>query len=203
MKCTVEDTSQETQLAEPVVDTGDSIGCTGKSTTDGQVLVSSHSIESSLQAAGTTPGMESITWLSWSMVWRSGSDSRTMPSANWSGRPSAQPTRHSFPSAAQNVTEIPVSHPPCQLAESIESLCRRSLTSPRRRCLLEWKLWKLVSPLSRKKRQTSPFEVVPLTSFSRNIVEHLLRGTTVSSHAHMFDSHRCSICYHAAVIVNL
>ena len=47
------------------------------------------------------------------------------------------------------------------------------------------------------------FEVVPLTSFSRNIVEHLLRGTTVSSHAHMFDSHRCSICYHAAVIVNL
>ena len=34
MKCTVEDTSQETQLAEPVVDTGDSTGCTGKSTTN-------------------------------------------------------------------------------------------------------------------------------------------------------------------------
>ena len=35
----------------------------------GQVLGPSHSIESSLQAAGTTPGKESIAWSSWSMVW--------------------------------------------------------------------------------------------------------------------------------------
>ena len=34
MKCTVEDTPQETQLAEPVVDTGDSTGCSSKSTTN-------------------------------------------------------------------------------------------------------------------------------------------------------------------------
>ena len=45
----------------------------------GQVKESSHSIESSVQAAGTTLGEESITWLSRSMEKRSGADSRTMP----------------------------------------------------------------------------------------------------------------------------
>ena len=50
-------------------------------------------------AAGgwTTPGEESITWLSWSMAKRSGADARTMPIANW-GRSSVQPTQRSFQS---------------------------------------------------------------------------------------------------------
>ena len=46
--------------------------------------------QTAVAASGwTTPGEESITWLSWSMVKRSGADSRTMPTAN-RARSSAQ-----------------------------------------------------------------------------------------------------------------
>ena len=71
-----------------------------------QGLESSHSFESSLQAAGTTPGEESITWLSWSLVKRSGADSRTMPTTN-RGRFAAQLTQRSLQSTARTVTKDP------------------------------------------------------------------------------------------------